>query len=267
MLDFNLQELKFKLLIFSTLLLTSTFVVGQNDQDFTGYYMYFSETDNPESLRILEVILADEDLLLTVINDLNSYLDMPIAVPIIFGDCGMENAFFDRDKNQIVMCNEFSLLMEKIFVAQGLTGEDLEIAVTDATFSIMLHEIGHSLVHILDLPITGSEEDAVDQFSVFGLLNFEDLGEEAMLHFASFWGGLSQMDETDISNLPFWGVHSLSAQRFYNIMCLAYASDPQNLGFLVQNGFLPEERAGSCGGELDRVLHAWSSLLSPYSNE
>ena len=192
---------------------------------------------------------------------------MPIAVPITFGDCGMENAFFDRENNQIVMCNEFSLLMEKIFAAKGITGEDLEIAVTDATFSIMLHEIGHSLVHILDLPITGSEEDAVDQFSVFGLLNFEDLGEEAMLHFAGFWGGLSQMNETEIQNIPFWGVHSLSGQRFYNIMCLAYASDPQNLGFLVQDGYLPEERAGSCAGELDRVLHAWSSLLAPYSRE
>ena len=165
------------------------------------------------------------------------------------------------------MCNEFSLLMERIFAAQGITGEDLEIAVTDATFSIMLHEIGHSLVHILDLPITGSEEDAVDQFSVEGLLNFEDLGQDAMLHFASFWGGLSQLNETDVQNLPFWGVHSLSSQRFYNILCLAYASDAGNLGFLVENGTLPEGRAGNCASELDRAVHAWSSLLEPYSRE
>lgn len=234
------------------------------EEEYHGFYLVYAESENSESLRILDLILADEDLLNDIINELNDYIEMPIDVPIIFGDCGEENAFFDRNENRIIICNEMILLMERIFISQGMTGDDLEIAVANATFSILLHEVGHSLVHILDLPITGSEEDAVDQFSVASLMNFEDLSQDAMIHFASFWGGLSQLTETDASQLPFWGVHSLSAQRFYNILCLTFGSDPETFGYLVEQGILPDSRAGGCSDELDRVLYAWSRLLEEH---
>jgi len=61
-----------------------------------------------------------------------------------------------------------------------------------------------------------------------------------------------------------WGEHSLSEQRFYNILCLVYGSNPEKFNFLVEDGDLPEERAEICPSEYERKVNSWDTLLSPY---
>jgi Putative metallopeptidase len=41
----------------------------------------------------------------------------------------------------------------------------------------------------------------------------------------------------------FAGVHGTPAQRFYNLLCLAYGADPQLFSDFVEKGHLPKERA------------------------
>lgn len=47
--------------------------------------------------------------------------------------------------------------------------------------SFFYHEVGHALVDVLELPITGKEEDAVDQLSTYVLVEDADGGEVAAL--------------------------------------------------------------------------------------
>ena len=64
---------------------------------------------------------------------------------------------------------------------------------------IVLHEVGHALVDIHDLPVTGLEEDAVDQFSALiqsrtygGYDPDYEAGQIMMLDVAEWWGYDSQ---------------------------------------------------------------------------
>ncbi len=239
----------------------------QSQDDFTGFYLNFEESGSDDVNVVLEMIGEDEELLYDIINELNEFIELPVAVPITFVDCGVANAFYNSETQSVIMCYEMIIEAYNVYVALGMEGEDLSIAIANLTFSIMYHEIGHALVDILELPITGREEDAVDQFSVVSLLVFEELGQEALINFAQFWGGLAMSSENNLEDMSFWGEHSLSSQRFYDILCLAYGSDTENLGFLVEGGMLPEERAQRCPSEFERVANAWASLLEPFTRD
>jgi hypothetical protein len=54
--------------------------------------------------------------------------------------------------------------------------------VANAIGLIVLHELGHELVKQFHLPITGKEENAVDEFAIIQLLNFSS--DERMFHMA-----------------------------------------------------------------------------------
>lgn len=237
------------------------------DAPETGFYLVFEDTQSEEIGQILAFIAEDQELLFEVVDELNDYLAIPAVVPIVFIDCGQANAYYDPEQVAIFICHEMIAKSFQVYANLGLTEDELSLAIGNNTFSIMLHEIGHALVDILELPITGREEDAVDQFSVVSLLEFDDLGHEALIDFAGFWGGLAAETETSLAELPFYDEHSLSSQRFYDILCLAYGSDPTNLAFLVEEGLLPEQRAVRCADEFDKILNAWEILLDPYVRE
>jgi hypothetical protein len=83
----------------------------------------------------------------------------------------------------------------------------------------------------------------------------------AMALSGAYWFQLQQQagDET-----PFWDEHGFGGQRFYNILCLIYGSDPQKYADFVSSGNLPEDRAQQCPTEYAKVKHAWERLLQPY---
>jgi len=60
---------------------------------------------------------------------------------------------------------------------------------------------------------------------------------------------------------PFFDEHALDAQRFYNVVCLIYGSDPDRFQTLVGNDRLPESRARRCPAEYSKIAHAWTALL------
>lgn len=240
---------------------------NQEDDYYTGFELYFEPAANEEMANILGLLAEDEDLLFDIVDDLNDYLELPIHIPIIFKACGTANAFYDPQQKEISICHEMVVQSVQLYQAMNLEGEELSLAVANNIFSIMYHEIGHALVDVLDLPITGREEDAVDQFSVVSLYFMEDLGHQAMIHMANFWGLMAQFTEESIENLAFYDEHSLSSQRFYDILCLTYGSDTANMEFLVSGGTLPEARASRCSKEFDRILYAWETLLEPFVRE
>jgi hypothetical protein len=53
----------------------------------------------------------------------------------------------------------------------------------------------------------------------------------------------------------------------FNLLCWAYGADPEMNADLVDNELLPQERAGQCEDEYDRMSYAWSTLLVPYIRE
>ena len=133
----------------------------------------------------------------------------------------------------------------------------------DTVRFVFLHEVGHALIDLYALPITGNEEDAADRCSAF--INIEYLGKDgvdAVLAAAKAFeidskrSGPSRLDLAD--------EHLLQEQRFYNSLCMLYGSDTAKYQYLVTDKILPSERAGRCQAEYTRSKNSWTSLLEPY---
>ena len=57
--------------------------------------------------------------------------------------------------------------------------------------------------------------------------------------------------------------HSLSAQRMFNVLCIAYGRYPDAFQDLVDQGLLPRARAQSCGKEYKQIEHAFLKTVMP----
>jgi hypothetical protein len=121
--------------------------------------------------------------------------------------------------------------------------------------------MGHALIAIYDLPVTGKEEDAVDQLATIILLEGGEEGENAAIDGANSFVG---EDEQEMDDLSFWDEHSFDEQRFYNILCWIYGKDSEGYQYLVDDETLPANRAERCPAEYDRMSRSWQALLSPY---
>ena len=59
-------------------------------------------------------------------------------------------------------------------------------------------------------------------------------------------------------------VHGLPAQRFVNVLCIAYGAEPRLFQDFVKQGFLPAHRIGFCRWEYQQIRYAFHTLISPH---
>jgi hypothetical protein len=87
-----------------------------------------------------------------------------------------------------------------------------------------------------------------------------DLAEYAF-YAAQYWEATDSgvYDET-----LFADEHSLNSQRFYNILCLIYGSDPERYEAFVEAELLPAGRAARCPSEYTQKDESWSTVLEPW---
>jgi hypothetical protein len=241
--------------------------------DRGDFKVAYGTVKNPD-YRELQQIFKDTALFEETVKALNETLALPADVTVTLRECGEINAFYEPDSRRISMCYELVSAFTEMFLADAETEEEAEaagVSVAGATLFIFFHETGHALIDLLDLPITGREEDAVDQLATLILLEAGEDGENAALDGASSFLSEEEEegseDEEGFDDLAFWDEHSLDEQRFYNIVCWLYGKDPEGYAYLVQDETLPEARAESCPGEYERMSKAWETLLEPYVKE
>jgi len=132
---------------------------------------------------------------------------------------------------------------------------------------ILAHEVGHALIEELDLPVTGRIEDAVDQFAGLLVQRVVDEGEtadDAAWNLRMAAADLLAGSRGQYPLEAFADAHAFGEQRYFNLQCLLYGSDPARFAGLVEGGDLPAERARECPRETQRVSAAWWRLLRPY---
>ncbi len=189
---------------------------------------------------------------------LNAQLRLPRTVSVRLIECGESNAYYDPGAYEVQMCLE---LMEDMAGVLDGQFEDASVesdALTGAWMGTLLHEVGHALVHVLDLPITGREEDVVDQLSAWMLISAGDA--DAVLGYAATY----YTESGEVGAADFAGVHALNEQRYFNLLCWAYGSDPEAAEELTASWELPVERAELCADEYAQMDRAWSRLLGPH---
>jgi len=58
--------------------------------------------------------------------------------------------------------------------------------------------------------------------------------------------------------------HGTPAQRFFNVLCIAYGADTKLFGDIVSKGILPKARAEYCEEEYEQVQDAVDLLIVPH---
>ncbi len=166
------------------------------------------------------------------------------------------------DRGEVIMCYELLAFARGILGDGASTAEEVEEMALGAGIFFLLHELGHALVHQLELPIVGREEDAVDGLATVILV--EAGAESDALAAVDFFAAMARFMGNAGAELQFWDVHSLDQQRVYEIGCLVYGSNPEAFEALVAPDLLPAERAQTCPREYQQRSQAWDQLLGPY---
>jgi hypothetical protein len=144
---------------------------------------------------------------------------------------------------------------------EGITPSD---AVLGQFFYVVGHEMGHAMFDALNVPLFGRPEDAADQFATYMMLLLGKQDARRVI------GGAAYTYKKDLQGTKvtapltaFSDVHGAPAQRFYNMMCIAYGANQQMFGDLVDKGYLPKDRAKTCRVEFGELNFAFQRLIRP----
>lgn len=211
----------------------------------------------------LKDALAKEQGLEQWAGELNRTYSLPTNILITVAECGAANAFYQPSKRQIVLCYE----LIELFVSQFSTHFEPDAEIVDAVFGatnfVLYHELGHALIDVFNLPITGREEDAADQFATIMLIMAGEQGSKSIIA-AALSFHLGHSEEAQKQELTFWNRHSLNAQRVNEMMCLLYGSSPSQYAKLAQQLKIPKDRVLSCPSEYLQARNSWAQLLEPH---
>jgi hypothetical protein len=199
------------------------------------------------------------------LQELLSPLRLPYPLTLKVAGCdGAMSAWYNDEV--ITVCYE--LLAD---VLKNAPPRDLPIGVSRAdtvigpVLAIFLHETGHAVFSMLQIPVLGREEDAADQFAAYVMLRLSK-DEARRMILGSAYHHKIQMPgpQVDIPIQSFSDEHSLPAQRAFNILCTAYGADKKLFADVVEKDFLPKSRAEICEREYDDLNFAMTKLISPH---
>ncbi len=199
---------------------------------------------------------------------LDEELIMPDGVHVasMLYECGQGNAFYDPSTRSVVICYELVKMIKDF--AMEKYGNDITMS-SDAIGAVLtyvfLHEVGHMMIHVFNLPVLGKEEDSADFISLIILIEggkkYESI-KDFPLYIADWYQYMQELRTNE--GLAFWDTHSLDEQRMYNTLCLLYGSNQNEYQFLVDDGLLPHERAESCPYEYQKADESWNKILEPH---
>lgn len=220
------------------------------------------EIETPRYKEIDSQVKSDK-LLENAAEKLNRTLILPNNIVLRTKDCKEVNAFYDAGDRSVTMCYELMEHFYRTFKSAGETDEKAYAKMSDAVRFVFLHEIAHALIDQYKLPIAGNEEDAADRCSAY--INLKELGDDGVRAvFAAADAFEIESKQSTNSKRNMADEHLLKEQRFYNSLCMIYGSNPAKHEKIVNDGYLPKERAVRCQGEYQRTVASWVNLLEPW---
>jgi len=246
---------------FLLFVIASVIYVALNDTGIVS--VQYADSKQPEH-QAIKASLEEWGGFQMAADDIDAVFMVPRDLQIAFTDCGEPNASYDPAQTAIFMCYELVNRLVRDYRRYAGSDSALAASVWQTTFFVFYHELGHALIDMLDLPVTGREEDAVDQLATIVLLEAGPEGRDAALRGAE-WFQLNTRRSG--SRAPFWDEHSLDQQRYFNILCWVYGSDTTaHAALLGRDWGLPVARAERCPAEYDRMSRAWNSMLAQYKH-
>jgi hypothetical protein len=201
-----------------------------------------------------------------VLEDLQDFLSplkLPQPLTIKTEACnGVVNAYYSNQA--VTICYEYIAWIHQVARQVTLSNEiTLEDAVVGPFVDVLLHETAHAIFDLLKIPLFGREEDAADQLAAFILLQFgNDVARRTIVGAALLFRQMAVDQQPGTADYA--AVHGLPAQRFINVLCIAYGAEPKLFADFVKQGFLPAHRIGYCRWEYRQIAHAFKTLIGPH---
>lgn len=184
-------------------------------------------------------------------------------------ECHVVNSWYSPVKKRITLCYEYLSDGDK-FIENSYSNQSPEIQATLQTgifFQVLIHEFAHAAIDIKHIPVLGNEEDAADKIATIILLstgkNNPSIAKLAIVGSIAYWNAKATgyLEKTFLGENLFADEHPLNEQRMFNMVCLAYGSNPSMYLDVAKNVGLPQERASRCEGEYIKAKAAISDLL------
>jgi len=222
-----------------------------------------------------------------------SPLRLPRRLTLRIRGCdGEVNAFYDD--NVVTVCYEYLDYIEKSAPKEttkaGITPKDVLVG---ATVDVFLHEVGHAVFDMLEVPVLGREEDAADFFSAYIILQLPPETAHRLI------SGIAYLYAQDVKKSgdqtladaqkaaasdpkaaaqdaarrknalikSFADEHGLPGQRYFNLLCVAYGSNPKVFADAITVGQLTKDRAEGCEDEYNQIEFAFQTLIGPSIDE
>src|SRR6267142_1610025 len=187
--------------------------------------------------------LLKETRFLEKLQEITSPVRLPRTLLVKLEGCdGDANASYEDDK--IVICYEYVdelwRTMPEAETAAGVAPID---ALVGPLFDTCLHEFAHALFDMLRVPVLGREEDAADQVSAYIMLHLGKAEARRLIAGTAYAYRMEAAANPVPTFSQFANDHGTPAQRFFNLLCIAYGADAQLFGDAVGRGFLPKDRA------------------------
>ena len=218
---------------------------------------------NPAHQPLYEMLKAHR--VLEKLQEIFSPFQLPIELTFKTAGCdGVSNAWYSRPT--ITICYEYLAEIERDMPKEttpaGVTPAD---AVLGQFFYAVAHEAGHAMFDLLNVPIFGHQEDAADQFAGYIILQFGKADARRLILGAAHSYSKYLKNPTVTAPLTaFSDEHGPPAQRYYNLLCLAYGADPVVFADVVDMNYLPKERARLCRGQYGELNYAFHQLILPH---
>jgi len=190
---------------------------------------------------------------------------LPETLRISLAECDGEPDAFYEDA-EITICYEFIYELIKNMPQEKRPSGIAPIDTIIGPFiEVSLHEFGHALFDMLELPVFGREEDAADQLAAYILLQFGDSEARRLIAGTAYAYHIDEMKTDPCRSMEdYASEHGTPAQRFFNILCIAYGADTKLFADIVSEGYLPETRAEYCEEEYEQVQDAFDELILPH---
>ena len=221
---------------------------------------------NPAHRSLYE--LVKERRVLEKLQEIFSPFRLPIDLTFKMVGCdGRANAWYLRPS--VTICYEY---LDEIRQSVPKETTPAGIAPVDALdgqfFYVVAHEFGHAVFDLLNVPSFGHAEDAADQFSTYIMLQFGKGEARRLISGAAYSYKSNMQNSTVIVPLQtFSDVHGMPAQRFFNLLCVAYGADPVVFADVVEKQYLPKERVAGCKHEYEEVAFAFQQLIGPHIDQ
>jgi hypothetical protein len=202
---------------------------------------------------------------LELLSQFISPLNLPHMLALRTDVCGTENAFYSPPDAAFTICYEYVFGTERDAPRAGspVDGTTRDDAIIGGFVDAALHELGHALFDIYNIPVLGREEDGADQIAAFVMLQFsKDVALTTIKGAAYSYKMLAERGSP-----AYWDEHGTPSQRFFNYLCIAYGS-PHRDAFkpFVDAGLLPPARARNCNNEYAQVDKAFRRYVLPNIN-